>query len=121
MKNLSLTRSKWPKWNNTYLFKDDKSLPLKYFKNSSPVERTGRFCTLIPKLLRGSSESSTIADWGGACAADDWTERAWDPSLELLLESLPQKGGDNDPSLDDVDAQKTQGNLLHRVKHISQV
>lgn len=28
----------------------------------SPVERTGRFCTLIPKLLRGSSESSTIDD-----------------------------------------------------------
>lgn len=60
----------------------------------SPVERTGRFCTLMPKLLRGSSPSITMEQgWeGGACVAEDWTERAWDPSLELLFESLLPNG-----------------------------
>lgn len=54
-----------------------------------PVERTGRFCTLIPKLLRGSSFSSDGSSWdAGAGTAVDCTERAGDSSLELLLESL---------------------------------
>ncbi len=55
----------------------------------SPVDRVGRFWTLMPKLLRGSSESSrSTGGAGGACVAVDCTERARDPSLELLFESL---------------------------------
>lgn len=56
-----------------------------------PVERTGRFWTLMPKLLRGSSLSRE--DKGraeGAGTAADCTERAGESSLELLLESLQQ-------------------------------
>lgn len=55
----------------------------------SPVDRVGRFWTLMPKLLRGSSESSaSTAGPGGAWVAVDCTERAREPSLELLFESL---------------------------------
>lgn len=56
-----------------------------------PVERTGRFWTLMPKLLRGSSlsrEDNGRAD--GAGTAADCTERAGESSLELLLDSLQQ-------------------------------
>lgn len=56
-----------------------------------PVERTGRFWTFMPKLLRGSSLSRD--DRGraeGAGTAADCTERAGESSLELLLESLWQ-------------------------------
>lgn len=59
---------------------------------NSPVERTGRFWTLIPKLFRGSSLSRE--DRGsaeGAGTAADCTERAGESSLELLLESLWQR------------------------------
>jgi len=57
-----------------------------------PVERTGRFWTLIPKLFLGSSFSRDGSSWdAGAGTAVDCTERAGDSSLELLLESLLQK------------------------------
>lgn len=43
----------------------------------------------MPKLLRGSSPSMDKGGGaGGACVAADCTERARDPPLELLLESL---------------------------------
>lgn len=57
-----------------------------------PVERTGRFWTLIPKLFRGSSFSRDGSSWdAGAGTAVDCTDRAGDSSLELLLESLLRK------------------------------
>lgn len=56
---------------------------------AAPVERTGRFCTLMPKLFLGSSLSRFGRGCvGGAGTAVDWTDRAGDSSLELLLESL---------------------------------
>lgn len=61
-----------------------------------PVERTGRFWTLIPKLFLGSSFSRDGSSWdAGAGTAVDCTERAGDSSLELLLESLLQKAQGN--------------------------
>lgn len=46
----------------------------------------------MPKLLRGSSPSMDKGGGaGGACVAADCTERARDPPLELLLESLLPK------------------------------
>lgn len=63
--------------------------PTPFSQVNLPVERTGRFCTLIPKLFLGSSFSSDGSSWdAGAGTAVDCTERAGDSSLELLLESL---------------------------------